>query len=586
MQDTLNVQNTPFKVLIATGTRDNSNLLKNLLLKNNKIQIIAEYIDVSNIEDIYCKYTNIDVLLLDISNQINNGIDLLIKVKEFTLNTPIVVISEIDNDDKAMTMLKAGAQDYIVKSNINSKSLIRSIRHAAERFRLITKLERARQLEHYLAYHDALTKLPNRQLFEDRLNQAIAYANRNSTSLAVLFLDLDGFKDINDTMGHSCGDELLKVIAKRLETCIREDETAARFGGDEFTIYLQKVTSIKDIINVAERIHLVFANSICINKKNFYITTSIGISIYPDDGKDVETLIKNADMAMYRAKAEGKHTYQFYNSSMNSNLSLRVKLVNDLRNALKNNEFLITYQPQVNIHTGQISSVETFLNWMHPELGIISSDQFIPIAIETGIIFSIAQWMLYSVCSLNKKWQESGIENIRMIVNLSEELLRKRDLVNTVKKILDETGLSSVYLGLEITENSTIHKNNDIELIKTLATLRDMGIQLSLDNFGTGYSSLYYLKNLPIDIIKIDKSFVTNITNNPDDIAIIRAIIAVAHILGLKVIAEGVEKEKQVSSLLSLGCDTIQGDFFCKPVSDIELAHLLRKNLMVLIPEI
>ncbi len=586
MRDSSDRQNTLFKVLIASSTQSNAELLKKLLLKNSKFPICTEYINVSKIEKVHNKYTNIDVLLLYISSEINNGLDLLLKFKNLTSDTPIVVISEIDDDEIAITMLKAGAQDYLVKKNINSKALIRSLRHATERFSRILKLEHVRELEHYLAYHDALTKLPNRQLFEDRLNQAIAFGNRNSTSLAVLFLDLDGFKDINDTMGHTTGDEILKIIAKRLETCIRENETAARFGGDEFTICLQKVTGIQDIINVADRIHDVFSKSICINDKNFYVTTSIGISIYPDDGKDVETLIKNADIAMYRAKAKGKHTYQFYNASMNSNLSLRVKLINDLRDALKNNEFIIRYQPQVNIRTGQVTGIESIISWMHPELGTISADQFIPIAMETGMIFSIIQWILYKICSVNKKWQKTEMEKVRIIVHLSEDILRKRDLVNMIKKILQETNLSPQYLGLEITENSIIQKNNDTNLINSLSSLKEMGIQLSLGNFGTGYSSLYYLKNLPIDIIKIDSSFITNITNSSDDIAIIRAIIAVAHILGLKVIAEGVETEKQVLSLLNLGCDTIQGDYLSKPLSDIELANMLRRKLMVLIPEI
>lgn len=586
MRDFSNSHNTHFRILIATESKKSLALFRKLIFKTKKIQIKAEYTDILNFEKKYNKYTDIDVLLLDISNHEEHGIELVIKIKEIILNTPIVVVSTIDNDEISVNILKAGAQDYLVMDKLSNKSLLRSIRHAAERFRLIVKLEESRRLEHYLAYHDALTKLPNRQLFENRLNQAIAQANRESSSLAILFLDLDGFKDINDTMGHTCGDELLKIIARRLETVIRENETAARFGGDEFTIFLQNIGTVQDVIIVAERILEVFSKSIQINNKNFYITTSIGISIFPDDGKNVETLIKNADIAMYRAKSEGKHTYQFYNPSMNSNLSLRVKMVNDLRNALKRNQFIINYQPQINVRTGEITSIQSFINWIHPDLGIINDEKFIPVAIEKGLINSIAQWILYEVCSLNKKWQLGNMEKLRMYINLPVDILRNREIINTIKKILNETDLSPNYLGIEISENSSIHKSNDIELIKTLKELKTFGIQLSLDNFGTGYSSLYSLKNLPIDIIKIDKTFIKNITSSSEDIAIIRAIIAIAHILGLKVIAEGVQTEEQVLSLFNLGCDTIQGSYLCKPVSDIELARLIRKNLMTLIPEI
>jgi len=517
-----------------------------------------------------------DILLLDISMQDRYGLQALYEVREHLPELPVIVLTDLDDEDYAVQVLQTGAQDYLIKGHIDYSLFIHSVHNAIERQRIITKLEQTRKIERYLAYHDTLTKLPNRQLFFDRLVQSVAHARRSKACLAVLFLDLDGFKKINDTLGHSTGDLLLLATAERLANCIRESETVARFGGDEFTVILSEIAHERDAAIVAQRILESVNSPFILAEHECCINTSIGISIFPSDGMDAKSLIKNADTAMYQAKSAGGHTYRFYTPVMNTDLLEHPVHEKNIKRALERNEFLLHYQPQLSLASGKIISVEALVRWDHPEIGILSPEQFIPIAEKTGLIVQIGEYVLNEACAQTRQWQKAGISPVRVAVNLSARQLQQKNLIHTISTILDKTKLNPEMLGLEISESSTINKGD--HTIETLRTLKSMGIQLSIDDFGTGYSSLSHLKCLPIELLKIDRSFVLNITSKPEDRAINKAIIAMAHSLGLKVVAEGVETEEQLDVLHSLKCDIVQGYYFSHPVPAETITNLLIKK--------
>ena len=388
---------------------------------------------------------------------------------------------------------------------------------------------------------DQLTGLPNRILFQDHLTAALNEARQNKTRLAVLFIDLDRFKYINDTLGHKVGDLLLMQVVERLISCLRDDEALYRLGGDE--------------------------------GHELFISTSIGISWYPEDGEDMETLYKNADMAMYRAKEQGRNNYQVFDVRMNDYAFERLQLEKDLRKALEREEFLVYYQPQIHIPTGRIIGMEALVRWEHPKRGMVSPGQFIPLAEETRLIIPIGEWVLRTACAQNKAWQDAGFPHVRVSVNLSAHQFLEPHLAQMIKQVLDETGLAPEYLDLEITESITM--NNIDRAIATMHELASLGIQMSIDDFGTGYSSLSYLKKFPIHTLKIDRSFVRDIPNDSDDGAIATAIIAMAHSLNLNVIAEGVETADQLEFLGERGCDEMQGYLVSRPVPASEFEHLL-----------
>ncbi len=429
----------------------------------------------------------------------------------------------------------------------------------------ITERKKAENTIRQLAYHDGLTALPNRALFEDRLKVALAQAHRNKQMLAVMFLDLDRFKLVNDTLGHGGGDKLLKSVAGELSGIIREGDTVARVGGDEFTLLLLGITRQEDAGEVADRILEILRRPRLIDGQEFSVTTSIGVTMYPVDGADSESLLRNADTAMYRAKERGRDNCQFYTPAMNAGILRRLALENDLRHALDRDEFRVQYQPIADTATGQIVGAEALLRWHHPERGVISPDEFIPFAEETGLIVPIGEWVLREACFQNRAWQEAGYPAIRVTVNLSARQLQQENLARIVADLLDESGLLPQHLQLEITEGAVM-KNVEF-IIATLHELRSMGVGISVDDFGTGYSSLSYLKRFPIDSVKIDRSFVRDLANDPSDAAIVTTVIAMARSLNLKVIAEGVETEEQLEFLRRRGCDEIQGYLISRPVS-------------------
>ncbi|MFB2893928.1 putative bifunctional diguanylate cyclase/phosphodiesterase [Aerosakkonemataceae cyanobacterium BLCC-F50] len=431
----------------------------------------------------------------------------------------------------------------------------------------------------YQASHDPLTGLPNRKMFTDLLSASLTNAFRRQGKVAVMFLDLDRFNKINDILGHDVGDRLLKATAKRLTSCFQEYNIIARWGGDEFTILLPYINNIEYAAKLAQKILDTLKPPFIIDNHYLHITCSIGIAIYPENGEDGDTLIKNADIALYNVKRDGRNNYSFYNPSINAQNSELLILENRLHYAWERGEILLYYQPRVNIATGKITGVEALVRWQSPELGFVSPVEFIPLAEETGLIVPLGEWILYTACTEIKAWIDRGLPEIRVAVNLSARQFQQTNLVSMVTQILTETGLSPQNLELEITE--TIAMQNVKITKEKLNQLSQMGIHISMDDFGTGYSSLSYLKQFPLHSLKIDRSFVKDITFDPCDLAIASAIVALGKGLNINVVAEGVETEAQLECLRQLGCAEIQGYFFSPPLPAKDTIKLLKKHQSV-----
>ncbi len=440
----------------------------------------------------------------------------------------------------------------------------------------ITQLKEAEKERDYNAHLDPLTGLPNRVLWFDRLDQAIAEAKRYPGMIAVLFLNLDRFKSVNDVLGHDIGDLLLKEAAKRLSALVRRMDTTARMGGDEFLIILQNITNEEDVSHLARKVVASLSQPFFLKGHECRIEVSIGISLYPIDGIDRESLLKNADIAMCDIKKRGGNRFQFHSADMNTKIYDRRMMENRLRRALERKEFVLYYQPQVDIHTWKITGMEALIRWHSPDLGLLSSDQLVPLAEEIGLIIPIGEWVLKTACRQSKLWQEAGIPTLQMGVNLSGHQLKQKNLIKMLSGMIQETGIPKESLALELTESVAMH--NVEEGVDTLSRLHEMGIDILIDDFGVGYSSLNYLKRLPIQTLKIDKSFVDDVASCPDDLAIITAIVAMAHTLNLKVIAEGVETVEQLKVLKSLRCNEMQGYLFSKPLPSEEATRLLLRG--------
>lgn len=451
----------------------------------------------------------------------------------------------------------------------------------------ISERKRSEREIHRLAYYDSLTGLPNRVLFKDRVIQALAHARRYQSTLAVLFLDLDRFKVINDTLGHTVGDLLLKQVADRLSDSIRhsdsvgrsveKDETheLARLGGDEFTVLLTNIRAAQDAGTVARRILEALARSFLIDGHEISVTVSVGIAIFPTDGDSVDLLLKSSDVAMYHAKEQGRNNAQFYSAAMNALATERLEMENDLRKALERHELIVYYQPQVDIRTNRIVGAEALVRWRHPQRGMLLPAVFLPVAIETGMIQKVDDEVLLMACRQNKAWQDAGYTPIRMSVNVSNLFFHGASLTNAVARVLGETQLNPESLELELTESITMR---DVETsITMLLELRAMGVRLSIDDFGTGYSSLSHLQRFPLNMLKIDQAFTRDVTSNSANASITRAIISLAHSMNLSVLAEGVETDEQLTLLRGQGCDEVQGHYFGRPMPAEEFAQLFSR---------
>lgn len=442
----------------------------------------------------------------------------------------------------------------------------------------ITERKRTEEKLHRLAYYDPVTDLPNKKYFSEYIIKVLEEAKDNNKKIAVLFIDLDRYKKVNDTMGHLIGDKLLKGAADRFKTLLNDSVFAARVGGDEFIFIQSNLNSAEDAADLAYTILNLIKAPFKFDNEEIHITTSIGISIYPDHGKDALTLMKNADMSMYRVKNNGRNNYEFYIPSMNKEAYEEIVIENSLHHALENDELVLYYQPKFNALTGQVIGMEALVRWQSPKLGLVPPGKFISLAEETGLIVQIGKWVLKNACSQIKAWQDMGYPPLRVAVNLSVRQFEENNLIEVVEEILKDTKLEPQYLELEVTETMAM-KNMEL-IVKTLRKLKDKGIHIALDDFGTGYSSLKYLRNIPVDTLKIDRSFINDINSNPSYSAIIDAIIDIAKKLKLGIIAEGVETQEQSNFLIEKKCYEMQGFLFSKPVTKEEFENILLKYNM------
>lgn len=442
----------------------------------------------------------------------------------------------------------------------------------------ITDLINAESLILHMAYHDPLTNLMNRRKFIENLSHVIEQSEANNEKVAVMFLDLDRFKQINDSLGHTVGDKLLTAVTHQLETEIMGDSNCSlyRVGGDEFIILVPNIQGEEDAICLAQKILALFNRAIYLDKQEFFVTASVGISLFPENGVNGEELMKNADTAMYYAKNRGRNTFKIYSPEMNAKYNEHLMLEVELRKAIKNNELHLAYQPKVDIRTGAMVGMEALIRWNHPTLGYISPAKFIPIAEETGIIVALGEWVLHTACLQNKKWMDEGFQPLCVSVNVSALQFQRANFIQTVKRVIQSTGIDPSHVELEITENSIM--DNTEECIETLGKLREIGVSISIDDFGTGYSSLSYLKRFPINTLKIDQSFVRDVMADPDDVAIVKAVINLAHNLNLKVIAEGVETQAVFDFLREQECDQLQGYFISRPLPSDEFREFLQRR--------
>jgi diguanylate cyclase (GGDEF)-like protein len=523
-----------------------------------------------------------DLVISDIDMGGMSGLELVPRVHSLAPDTVVVMISGNHEIEFAIQALRVGAFDYIskpidlrhveasVERALNHHSVLKEKRQYKEQLESLLQ-ERTAQVD-WLAYYDTVTQLPNRALFEDRLKQAVAIARAQNQSLGVLFISLDQFKKVNDSLGHGPGDSLLREFAKRLKSCISKSDTVARFGSDEFAVLLTEINGTNDVIETIGSLSQALKFSFDLPGHELFATASVGVSLFPVDGQDSHTLLKNAGAALYKAKKSGGANYQFYTADMHELATSRLALETNLRRALQNEEFLLHYQPRVAIDSLAITGVEALVRWQHPQLGLVPPLEFIPLAEDTGLIVPIGEWVLRTACLQGQRWREQGFAPIQIAVNICARQFHDRDLSQTVIRILEETGLPANNLELELTESSVMQDASFASGV--LSRLKSMGIKISIDDFGTGFSSLVSLKRLPIDNLKIDRTFVRDATSDTDDAALVMAIITLAHNLRLKVIAEGVETEEQLRFLQLLRCDEVQGYLFSKPVPADALVSL------------
>ena len=518
----------------------------------------------------------LDIILLDLSLPDARGTDAISEISAIAPNAPIVIMT--GNQDPAIVdaAVQAGAQDFLLKGESDARLLDKTIRYAIEHKRTEHRLS-------LLAHYDTLTSLANRTLFSSTLNRALARAKRYHGFLGLLFLDLDRFKPINDNLGHDAGDELLRQVAGRIQKVIREGDLPARLGGDEFAIILEGIKSISTTEMVAEKILNAISKPYILGSHEAIISASIGIATYPAAGDTTKALLKNADIAMYRAKEQGRNNYQVYNNEINRTGLEHLDMEHDLHHALERDELILHYQPVIDVGSGDLVSVETLLRWKRPgHEGLVPPLDFIPILEETGLIVSVGEWVLRTACLQCKAWQNAGLHDLRIAVNISPLQLREPRCVEKITRAIDDSGLDPRYIDLEITESTLIDQSCEMNTV--LDEIRNTGVNLSMDDFGTGYSSLSYLIDFKLDTLKIDRSFLHGLTASGPKSVIVKAIIEMAHGLGLKVIAEGVEKGDQLNFLRAVGCDEVQGFLFSSAVEAQAIPGY--KNPLVLHKEI
>jgi diguanylate cyclase (GGDEF)-like protein len=557
-------------ILIIDDDEQVRNLLKEILSNGNDCVLAGSAEDALAL----LNTESFNLVISDINMGGISGLELVPRVLEQTPDTVVVMVSGQQTIDYAIESMRAGAFDYITKP-LDIRQVLAAVGRALEHHELLRGKrqyenhledlvkERTAEIEH-LAYYDRLTDLPNRVLFADRCAQALAIAQRNQHQTGILLVSLDRFKKINDTLGHDAGDVVLTEAAARLRNCVGEADTVARSDGDEFALLLTQVSEAGALADVAVSIAEAFKPPFQLGRQEVYVTVSIGIGIFPLNGEDHSTILRNAGAALYRAKKLGGNKCQFYAAEMNEQALKRLALETSLRRAIENEEFITYYQPVVNLATGEVVGAEALVRWRHPEFGVLPPAKFIGLAEDTGMIVEIGDFVMRSACAQTRAWQDRGFGRLRIAVNVSARHFQQTNFLDRVVQILTDTRLDPVSLELELTETSIVE--NPEMAAELLTRIRNLGARVAIDDFGTGYSSLSYLKRLPIDTVKLDRSFVNGATSDPDDAALVMAIITLAHNLGLKVIAEGVETDEQLNFLRLLRCDEVQGYLFSKPV--------------------
>lgn len=581
----------PKRILIADDEATARLLLKAALEKSGFQVELAE-----NGEDALCQFraAPCDLVMLDVEMPGLNGYEVCARLRqEVGDELPIVMVTGMDDVGSIERAFDAGATDFIAKP-INwalighrVRYLLRSYQVLKELQLKITEIKEAERSIQRLAYFDTLTGLPNRLSFSDRMEREIQRATHSGDKLAVLFMDLDGFKNINDTLGHGAGDLLLQWVADRIRQAVRPADSVARgdprgvevdlarLGGDEFTVLIRQLQSADGALAVARRIQESMRRPFVLEGREVVVTTSIGIALFPDDGENTAELLKHADTAMYHAKDEGRDNCQFYSASLTEEALRRLSMESHLRLALKRSEFFLVYQPQIDLASGSIQSVEALIRWQHPENGLVSPVEFIPAAEANGLIVAIGDWVLRTACAAAVAWQAAGLP-VRVAVNLSAVQFMQPDLAEQVQAILTETGLAPEWLELEVTEGALMEYSTTT--LATLHALRQSGVHIALDDFGTGYSSLSYLKRLPLNNLKIDRSFVSGLPADKESLAIVRAIVSLAKNLGFTLTAEGVETLEQAHLLSDLDCESLQGFYFSKPLAAEAIPALLGRD--------
>jgi diguanylate cyclase (GGDEF)-like protein len=581
------------RILIVDDEPLVRNILRELLNENHQC------VEVGSAEDaLTLLQTDVfNLVISDIQMTGISGLEMIPQIRSLAPDTVVIMISGLQDIESVIKAMRAGAFDYITKpfafdhvETVVSRALEhQSLRltkklyenHLEEQvaartaeLRLeIVERQRAEEKVNRMAYYDALTNLPNPALFKDRLTHELNKSSGERKMSGIIFLTLDRFNNISDTLGLSAGDDVLRQFAERLAGCIRKTDTAAYFGGSEFALLATTVSGAEDCAKIAQKIKNVLLSPFECGGQELFVTASFGISLAPDDGCDCLMLLKNASTALHRARQSGGGDYQFYKADMHERALKSLSLENSLRRGLEREEFVLFYQPQINAASGELTGTEALVRWQHPELGLIAPLEFISLAEETGLIVPLGEWILQTACVQNAAWQHSGFAPLRIAVNLSLRQFQQNNLVETVSRVLAFSKLKPQYLELELTESLLM--DNAAMTIETLRRLRNLGIKISIDDFGTGYSSLSYLKSLPIDTLKIDRTFVTDIAAGASDTAIVKAIITLAHNLGLKTIAEGVETLEQSAVLSALGCDEMQGYLFGQPLSTDALEAVL-----------
>jgi diguanylate cyclase (GGDEF)-like protein len=561
----------PIRVLLVEENPPDARAIREQLANAGANRFLLHHVDRLSAALRDLRTGEFDVVLMDLSVSHVYGLETIHRIEHVAPKVAIIVLSEHDDEAFALQAVQVGAQDYLVKGHGDGNLMARAIRYAIERKREKFRLTR-------LAWYDTLTGLANRVLFRDILGKALARSQRNGLQVGLLFLDLDNFKVINDTLGHDVGDQLLKTVADRLTKRVREGDTIARLGGDEFTVILEGLSRPEDVDQVARGINKAVASPFSLNGRELYVTTSIGIAMHPEGGGDPDTLIKNADTAMYHAKEHGRNNYQYYSPRMSIQAARRMEMENRLRHALDRQELVVHYQPLVDLRTGHIMAVEALLRWQRDgSAELLYPGDFLPVAEESGLIVPIGEWLFYAVCTQQRRWREAGLPPLRAMVNMSPRQFQKRGLVRVIERYLNHAGVSPGDLELELSESLLMNENQTVRTV--LNDLNAMGLRMALDDFGTGYSSLRFLRHFPLQTLKIAQSFVRNIGVDHNDFAIATAIITLGHGLRLKVVAEGVETRGQYEFFQHAGADAFQGFIFSGAVPAEEIERLFREQL-------